>query len=202
MRINENAPRHVAHLDLPRADDRTRYGLMEARIGSEHWFEPADGVRRILPIRARAGVIEFAKQYQGRDLKLVVLEISTGRRFANVEELRAAFPDHIRMLAAREKRQWCWFGDEVDDPDDIETIKELEATIARRKKEIADLQARLPKLSMEEFDATLDKIKKQKDEIKKAETEREQKRLTIVGPLSDLLFETDLPPEPPMPRAA
>jgi hypothetical protein len=193
-RINENAVRKVAN--LPSANDRHRYGLLEARIESRHYVDRGDGVLRQYEVRPRESVVAAAKEQQGRDLKLVVIEISTGRRFASVAELRAAWPDHVRMLQAQEKRQWAFWCDDIDDPDDLEEIKKNEPVIARRKKEVAELRAQLSKIAMSEFDATLDKIKKHEDEITKLEADCATRRQKIVGLLSDCLFDVDLPPQP------
>jgi hypothetical protein len=199
-RINENGVRKAA--DFPNANDRTVYGLLEVRIESQHYVNRGDGVYRAYIVRPHEGVVAGAKAQQGRALKLVLIELSTGRRFASVAELRAAWPDQIRMRQAQEKRQWAYWCEDIEDPDDIEWIKEQEPMIARRKKEVADLQAKLPKLSMAEFDAAADEIKKHKDKIKELETECEKRRQAIVGLLSDLPFDADLPPELLPPAAA
>jgi hypothetical protein len=188
--------------EVASTEHKKKTGVFPLVIGAGRALRGTDGKLRHFKAHQREAVIAAAK-VEGRELKIKIIDLNTGRIFDKFEELRAMYPDAVSMRLRNQDAPWAYWCEDNADPKAAEKLTALEREIAGRKKVIAELQAKLPKMDdVGEFDAATGKIEIQTRTLQKNEADRERIVESIIGLLSDELHPADLPPMPPQPLNA
>ena len=175
--------------------DLHRRGLVPLLIGASYMVQCRDGKMRQYTAHSRGDVLEAAKA-ESREIAIKVVELTTQRTFANVDELRFAFGDETSMKLRNETRLWAFWSDDPQDPEQASKIDALEKEIQGRKAVIAKLRTALTKPdSVEQFDELRNKLSAQEKGVEEATKEIARLRDAIIGLMSDELHPGEYPAE-------
>jgi hypothetical protein len=137
--------------ELPQHRHRT--GLIPLTIDSS-WMTPGPDDRKRQYLALDRGAVLAAAKGAGRSLTVFVRDLTTGRDFATLDELRAAVGDDNGMRDRRETHVWAYISWDPARGDHAAAVEALDAEIEGRKATIALLikAMRTPK-TMQDFDA-------------------------------------------------